>query len=442
MEEGETTEEGARREAFEEANAKIEIKDLLAVYNIPRISQVQLMYRAELPTREFSAGAESLDVGLFTWDEIPWDELAFPSVRAWQSDARRSEGRMTSPSQAVDAFNLQAGFCDQLGSPFTAQVLRVLAEDIDAGGIVRDLLAGFSVEPVAAALALRVAGAFHRRALDDPQSALGGAYGSAGRVQQSDDVLRALLLDDIKQNRPHYEAYLTGPPQTNEVGRSGIMIGGYLSIAEQTGLPLHVYEIGASAGLNLGFDRFFYAFGDETWGDKTSPVSLAPDWHGGVPPLDASLTVEQRAGCDIAPVDIGSQENQRRLESYIWPDQPDRLARLRGAVRIAKELGTHVVQQSADAFVRDALDGPEPNAVRVIAHTIMWQYMPEDMRADIERTIRQAGERATEKSPIAWLRLEPIDVKDPPRLQLNVWPGGATQDLAVAHPHGASAKWL
>ncbi len=89
MEEGETTEDGARREAFEEANAKIEIKDLLAVYNIPRISQVQLMYRAHLPTREFSAGEESLEVGLFTWDEIPWDELAFPSVH-WALTQYRS----------------------------------------------------------------------------------------------------------------------------------------------------------------------------------------------------------------------------------------------------------------------------------------------------------------------------------------------------------------
>ena len=89
MEEGETTEDGARREAFEEANAKIEIKDLLAVYNIPRISQVQLMYRAELPTPEFSAGDESLEVGLFTWDEIPWDELAFPSVH-WALTQYRS----------------------------------------------------------------------------------------------------------------------------------------------------------------------------------------------------------------------------------------------------------------------------------------------------------------------------------------------------------------
>jgi len=80
MEEGETSEQGAAREAMEEANAAIEIRDLLAIYNIPRISQVQLMYRAILPTPDFSAGSESLEVGLFSWDDIPWDALAFPSV--------------------------------------------------------------------------------------------------------------------------------------------------------------------------------------------------------------------------------------------------------------------------------------------------------------------------------------------------------------------------
>ncbi|MBG52322.1 MAG: NUDIX hydrolase [Rhodobiaceae bacterium] len=80
MEEKETSEEGAAREAMEEANAHIRVRDLLAVYNIPRISQVQLMYRAELLSEAVSAGPESLEVALFTWDEIPWDELAFPSV--------------------------------------------------------------------------------------------------------------------------------------------------------------------------------------------------------------------------------------------------------------------------------------------------------------------------------------------------------------------------
>jgi ADP-ribose pyrophosphatase YjhB (NUDIX family) len=80
MEQGETTEEGARREAMEEANAEIELRDLLAIYNIPRIAQVQIMYRAELKSPSFSAGEESLEVALFEWDDIPWDELAFPSV--------------------------------------------------------------------------------------------------------------------------------------------------------------------------------------------------------------------------------------------------------------------------------------------------------------------------------------------------------------------------
>ena len=80
MEKGETTEEGAKREAHEEALAHIRIHDLLAVYNIPRISQVQLMYRASLSVPEIGGGPESLEVALYEWDDIPWDELAFPSV--------------------------------------------------------------------------------------------------------------------------------------------------------------------------------------------------------------------------------------------------------------------------------------------------------------------------------------------------------------------------
>ncbi|WP_169566223.1 NUDIX hydrolase [Sneathiella limimaris] len=80
MEQQETTEEGAAREAMEEANAHIQIRDLLAIYNITHISQVQIMYRAELTKPDFSAGPESLEVELFRWSEIPWNDLAFPTV--------------------------------------------------------------------------------------------------------------------------------------------------------------------------------------------------------------------------------------------------------------------------------------------------------------------------------------------------------------------------
>ncbi|MGE0748481.1 MAG: NUDIX domain-containing protein [Rhodospirillales bacterium] len=81
----ETSQAGAAREAWEEARARIEIDALLAVYNIPRLSQVQLIYRARLAVPAFAAGPESVEVGLFAWDEIPWADIAFPSVR-WALD--------------------------------------------------------------------------------------------------------------------------------------------------------------------------------------------------------------------------------------------------------------------------------------------------------------------------------------------------------------------
>ena len=93
MEERETTVEGAMREAREEANAEIEIDMLLGVYNIPRISQVQLIYRARLLSPDVSPGPESLDVGLFGWDEIPWPEVAFPSVNWALGHWREVEGK-------------------------------------------------------------------------------------------------------------------------------------------------------------------------------------------------------------------------------------------------------------------------------------------------------------------------------------------------------------
>ncbi len=80
LEQNETTEEGAKREAQEEACADIQPQALLAIYNIARISQVQIMYKAKLVSPDIAIGPESLEVGLFSWHEIPWSDLAFPSV--------------------------------------------------------------------------------------------------------------------------------------------------------------------------------------------------------------------------------------------------------------------------------------------------------------------------------------------------------------------------
>lgn len=102
LELNETSTEGAVREAWEEARARIAIDALLAVYNIPRISQVQLIYRARLLSPEVAAGEETLEVDLFAWPELPWEELAFPSVAWALHQARTVEGQaqfaaMTNP---------------------------------------------------------------------------------------------------------------------------------------------------------------------------------------------------------------------------------------------------------------------------------------------------------------------------------------------------------
>ncbi len=89
LELGETAEEGACREAMEEAGAQLHLERLLAVYSVPRISQVQILFRARLETPSLAAGPESQEVGLFPWSDIPWGDIAFPTVgwalRHWRA---------------------------------------------------------------------------------------------------------------------------------------------------------------------------------------------------------------------------------------------------------------------------------------------------------------------------------------------------------------------
>ena len=81
MENGETTAQGASRETLEEANARVEVGPLYAMYNIPHINQVYILFRARLLDLDFSAGAESLEVKLFDEADIPWEQIAFATVR-------------------------------------------------------------------------------------------------------------------------------------------------------------------------------------------------------------------------------------------------------------------------------------------------------------------------------------------------------------------------
>lgn len=108
LELNETTVEGAKREAWEEARARLEIGPLIAVYNIARISQVQLIYRARLLSPDVEPGPESEEVALFDWADIPRDEIAFPSVH-WALGHYREIGE-------ADEFTVRANPSGETGN--------------------------------------------------------------------------------------------------------------------------------------------------------------------------------------------------------------------------------------------------------------------------------------------------------------------------------------
>ena len=237
---------------------------------------------------------------------------------------------------------------------------------------------------------------------------------------------------------------LDRPPQTNEVGRAASLIGGLLQVVDQWPGPLRLFEIGASAGLNLRADRFRLALrGSAGVGPAESPVVLSDPWLGDRPPMGVPLKVVERRGCDTEPLDPTTAEGQLQLTSYVWPDQQERLDRLRGALEIASEVPAPVVREPARDFVADLQLAP--GTTTVVWHSIMWQYLDAAERIAIERRLEELGSAADNGARLAHLALEPrrrTPSSDHEFLVvLRVWPGGEERLLGSAMPHGIPTTW-
>jgi hypothetical protein len=232
--------------------------------------------------------------------------------------------------------------------------------------------------------------------------------------------------------------------QTNEVGRSAALIGGFLAVARETGLPLRLLEVGASAGLNLRWDQFRYRVGGASWGPVGSPVDLGDPFYGPVVPTLAPLEapVTERRGCDLHPLDPTSTEDRLTLLSYVWPDQTTRFANLAGACDVAAEVPVPLDRESGESWVAGQLAEARVGVATVVFHSVMLQYVEAGARRQLLGNIAAAGSRATDKTPLGWLRLEPAgNLASDMEVRLTLWPGGGDRRLAVAHPHGTWVRW-
>ena len=337
------------------------------------------------------------------------------------------------------AFRGQAKSCDELGSPFTARLCRLVADRIDADSPVGERVLGWSGDPTSKgdSVALRLAGALHALVLSGRSAALGACYPPN---RTDDDTLWQAIAQAMEREAPFILDRLTSAPQTNEVRRSGALLPGFLTVAQLFGKPLILSEIGASAGLNLHWDRYRYDLANSHWGDAASPVSIAPEWSGAAPPL-RPVEVIERAGCDINPLDPADSEDRLRLLSYVWADQQDRIDRTRQALELAASQRSPVEQADAIDWLKTRLARVHPGAVHVVYHSIAWQYLPEAAREEGEALIAAAGATATSEAPLARLQMEADGQAPGAALSLQIWPKGERHLVGRADFHGRWIAW-
>ena len=341
-------------------------------------------------------------------------------------------------AQAVRAaFAQQAVYCTQLASPFTALLCTLLGERLDrtspAGRRLLDW-AG-NPDPFGDAVALRICGGLHFLVRNGAVPELAALYPPAPLPDAETlwQAVRPLLDSDA------LAPWLDSAPQTNEVGRSAVLMSGLIVIAARFGLPLRLYELGASAGLNLQLDRYRYDLGGLEAGDPASPLLLKPDWKG-PPPPEAEVRILGRAGVDLNPVDPRAE--RERLIAYVWAEQAERLARLEAALALAAADPPRIEEGDAADWLESALPlTPEPGVTRVVMHSVAFHYFPDDTKRRVTAYVEAAGAAARADAPLAWLRYEEQPGDGHFSLRLRTWPG-EEELLAWTHPHGRSVEWL
>ncbi len=334
----------------------------------------------------------------------------------------------------------QGRACAELGSPLYADLMERAATDVEAGGVIRDVLAGHEADPGPSALALRLFGGLHRLALEGRAPDLAAHLPSTGGDGDPTASWRA-VLGTIREQFESVRDLTNRGVQTNEVGRSAALLGGFLEVTDETGLPLRVLELGASGGLNLRFDHYHYRGPGWEWGRSDSPVQLDGCFIGPLPamPANGPVVVAERRGCDAAPVDLSAEEGRLTLLSFVWPDQSRRLALLRGALEVAAAVPVTVNQADAADWVQAELADPVPGMATVVFHSVFWQYLTDAARDSILTTLQEAGVRATAEAPLYLLRMEPAYRTF--EVRLTSWPGGRDDLLATCSAHGMDIRW-
>ncbi|GAA3222278.1 DUF2332 domain-containing protein [Nonomuraea helvata] len=228
--------------------------------------------------------------------------------------------------------------------------------------------------------------------------------------------------------------------QTNEPGRCAVLLPVLAALPQ----PLALIEVGASAGLCLYPDRYRYRYGGgHVVGPADSPVVLECREDGPVPLPAEVPRVVWRAGVDLNPLDVRSAEDVRWLECLVWPEQHERLPRLRGAVSVAREEPPQLVHGDLNGVIEDLVAQAPANATPVVFHTAVLAYLSVEEREAFAAKMRRL--------PCRWVSNEAVGVlpsvdrglpRQAPDDRLVCVVALDGRPLAFSAPHGQSLEWF
>jgi hypothetical protein len=334
----------------------------------------------------------------------------------------------------ADRFRRLARTCAAGGAPLYSHLLTRLGDDLAAGSPLREVLLPFREESEGRLLPFRLLSNVHRWVLGGELPALARHYPSAGGdlpVERAWPIFREACLARAAELRRR----LARPHQHNQVGRAAALLGGFHLAARETGMPLRLLEVGASAGLLLRWDHYC----DRSW---MAPLFEVP------PPLDGEVRVVERRGCEPLPIDPGTEESALMLRSFVWADLVDHVRMTEEAIEVSRRVPARIDQADGADWLPEQLAEPRPGVATVVFHSTMVDHASAASLAGMGRAVQEAAAAATAAAPVAWLRFEsPPDWRTFQRLpryevRLSVWPGGEDRLLATADTNGRHVRWV
>jgi hypothetical protein len=334
----------------------------------------------------------------------------------------------------------QADHCAHNNAPGTAAICRAMVALAEGNSLCGQKIANWPRGIIDDAVPLRLAGGVHdlyRRGLE-PE--LGAVYTGEMSDQRAVDDL---LCNIVARHDADLLVWFDSAPQTNEAGRSSSFVAALHWLSSRVIPKFELLEIGSSAGMNLLIDRWRYDLAGVISGPDDAPVTIKPEWHG-TPPPETPFTIDSVRGCDLNPIDVCDDNAASKLRAYIWPEMPERFARMDAGIEMVRQHGVKLVKSDADDWVEAQLAIPQINGTtRVLMHSIVWQYLPDKVQARITAAMEHAAKLATPDCPLAWITLETNRIIMRHELHVRFWPNrDAAIQLGEAHAHGAWVKWL